>query len=67
MAKGGYVLKETAPMKTFLVRFKGHDIQHVRAASCELQGDSLVFLTPKHQLVAIFLFEHVDSVSVIAY
>jgi hypothetical protein len=54
-------------MKTFLVRFKGHEVQHVRAASCELQGDRLVFFTPNHQLVAIFLFEHVDGVSVIAY
>jgi hypothetical protein len=53
-------------MKTFLVRFKGDEIQHVRAATCELHGEHLVFLTPKHQLVAAFLFEVVDGFSVIA-
>jgi hypothetical protein len=49
------------PNRTFLVRLKSDAIQQVRAASIEVHGQHLVFLTAKAKLVAVFLLDLVES------
>jgi hypothetical protein len=54
------------PNKTFLVRLRNDALQHVRAATVEMQGEHLVFLTEKGELAALFLMELVESWNEIA-
>jgi hypothetical protein len=46
---------------TFLVRLKTHAFQQVRAATVEMHGNQLVFLTAKGKLAALFSFAIVES------
>jgi hypothetical protein len=47
--------------KTFLVRLRNNNIQHVRAATVEIRGEHLAFLTAEGALAALFLFSIVES------
>jgi hypothetical protein len=47
--------------RTFLVRLRNGAIQHVRAATIEVHGGHLVFLTAKGKLAAVFLLDLVES------
>ena len=49
------------PNKTFLVRLRSNEHLHVSAATVELHGEHLAFLTDKGRLAALFLFETVES------
>jgi hypothetical protein len=49
------------PNKTFLVRLRSDAVQYVRAATVEIHGDHLVFLTAKGKLAALFSFAIVES------
>jgi hypothetical protein len=51
------------PDKTFLVRVRvpSGALQHVRAATAEIHGDHLVFLSSDGKLAALFLLEIVES------
>jgi hypothetical protein len=49
------------PEKTFLVLLKTREIQEVRAASVEMYGLHLAFLTSNGKLAALFLMELVES------
>jgi hypothetical protein len=49
------------PNKTFLVRLRSNTIQHVRAATIEIHGKHLVFMTAERKLAALFLFEIIES------
>jgi hypothetical protein len=54
------------PNKTFLVRLKSDGLQHVRAATVEMHGEHLVFLTAKGELAALFFFAIIESWNEIA-
>ena len=47
--------------KSYLVRRRGEAIQHVRAATVEMRGEHLAFLTADGNLAAMFLFSVVES------
>jgi len=47
--------------KTFLVRLKSNALQHVTAATVEMRGKHLVFLTAKGELAALFSLAIVES------
>lgn len=49
------------PNRTFLVRLRSDAIQQVRAATIEMHGEHLVFLTAKGKLAAVFLLDLVES------
>jgi hypothetical protein len=49
------------PNKTFLVRLRSDAIQYVRAATVEIHGDHLAFLTANGKLAALFKFSIVES------
>jgi hypothetical protein len=49
------------PNKTFLVRLRSNAIQRVRAATFEIHGEQLVFLTAKGKLAAVFSLDVVES------
>ena len=49
------------PNKTFLVRLRSDALQRVRAATVEMHGEHLVFLTAEGELAALFLMELVES------
>ena len=47
--------------KTFLVRLRDNAIHQVRAATVEIHGEHLAFLTAKGKLAALFLLDMVES------
>ena len=49
------------PNRTFLVRLRSDAIQQVRAATIEVHGQHLVFLTAKGKLAGVFLLDLVES------
>jgi hypothetical protein len=49
------------PNRTFLVRLRSDAIQQVRAATIEVHGQHLVFLTAKGKLAAVFSLDLVES------
>jgi hypothetical protein len=49
------------PNKRFLVRLRTNAILEVRAATVEMHGEHLAFLTAKGKLAALFLLEAVES------
>jgi hypothetical protein len=50
------------PNKTFLVRLRDNAaFHHVRAATVEIHGEHLAFLTAKGKLAALFLLDMVES------
>lgn len=49
------------PNKTFLVRLRSDAIQQVRAATVEVVGQHLAFLTAKVKLAALFHLDLVES------
>ena len=49
------------PNKRFLVRLRTNAFQQVRAATVEVHGDHLAFLTEKGKLAALFLLDVVES------
>jgi hypothetical protein len=49
------------PNRTFLVRLRDHAIHQVRAATVEIHGEHLAFLTAKGKLAALFLSDMVES------
>jgi hypothetical protein len=49
------------PNRTFLVRLKSDAIQQVRAATIEVHGQHLAFLTAKGKLATVFLLDLVES------
>jgi hypothetical protein len=49
------------PNKMFLVRLRSNAIQQVRAATVEIHGEQLVFLTAKRKLAAVFPLDAVES------
>jgi hypothetical protein len=54
------------PNKNFLVRLRSDAHQHVRAATVEVHGNHLVFLTEKGKLAGVFLLDLVESWNEIA-
>ena len=54
------------PNKTFLVRLRSKAILEVRAATVEIHGEHLSFLTAKGKLAALFLLDLVESWNEIA-
>ena len=49
------------PNKTFLVRLRSNATQQVRAATVEVHGQQLAFLTAKGKLAALFHLDQVES------
>ena len=49
------------PNKGFLVRLRSDAIQQVRAATIEVHGQHLVFLTAKGKLAAVFLLDLIEG------
>jgi hypothetical protein len=49
------------PNKRFLVRLRSNASQEVRAATVEMHGDQLAFLTAKGKLAALFSISIVES------
>ena len=49
------------PNSTFLVKLRSDALQQVRAATVEMHGEHLVFLTAKGKLAAVFLLDVVES------
>jgi hypothetical protein len=49
------------PNRTFLVGLRSDAIQQVRAATIEVHGQQLVFLTAKGKLAALFHLDLVES------
>ena len=49
------------PNKMFLVRLRTNAFQEVRAATVEVHGEHLAFLTDKGKLAALFLLDVVES------
>jgi hypothetical protein len=54
------------PNKTFLVRLRSNALLEVRAATVEIHGKHLAFLTEKGKLAALFLLDLVESWNEIA-
>jgi hypothetical protein len=49
------------PNKTFSVRLRSDALQRVRAATVEIHGKHLAFLTEEGKLAALFLLDLVES------
>jgi hypothetical protein len=49
------------PNKTFLVRLRSNVLREVSAATVEIHGKHLAFLTEKGKLAALFLLDLVES------